>query len=142
MSVAGDRGAMPDTTEAKQGPRRLMLRVRLPGNLIKPEIVVAPANREKQRLSVPRARAREPRKTYHWDACTMTTSAERMRRFRQRRRNGDVLVSLRINADGIADLIALGWLKAGASERETREALVRMMETAFAARMRSAPTNR
>jgi hypothetical protein len=37
-------------------------------------------------------------------------AATRTRRWRQRKRDGAVLIGLRISAEGIADLARLGWL--------------------------------
>ena len=39
-----------------------------------------------------------------------TTSAERMRRLRERRREGAVVVSVEIEPEAIAELQRLGWL--------------------------------
>jgi len=40
----------------------------------------------------------------------LSPGAERMRRLRQRRRNGDVIVTLQVGQDAAADLAASGWL--------------------------------
>jgi hypothetical protein len=46
------------------------------------------------------------------DARMITSGAERMRRSRQRRQRGGVIVSLEIGSDQISQLIALGWVTA------------------------------
>jgi hypothetical protein len=59
------------------------------------------------------------------------TALERVRRSRQLRRNGAVLVTVLLDAEGVADLVDLGWLQAGASPPQVRAALVEMMATAL-----------
>jgi hypothetical protein len=63
------------------------------------------------------------------------TALERLHRSRQRRRNGDVLVTVLLGADGVADLVELGWLQEGASAQQTRAALVKMMSAALEMRI-------
>ena len=46
------------------------------------------------------------------DARVITSGAERMRRSRERRRQGDVIVNLKIESNATAGLVALGWLAA------------------------------
>jgi hypothetical protein len=52
------------------------------------------------------------------DARIITPGAERMRRSRERHRQGDRVVSLEVDADVIADLVASGWLSDGPDRRD------------------------
>jgi hypothetical protein len=62
-----------------------------------------------------------------------TAGAERTRRWRQRGRNGFVVVSLEVATDAVNDLVRLGWLDA--TRRSSREAvtsaLIQLAKTAF-----------
>jgi hypothetical protein len=66
----------------------------------------------------------------------VTTSTERMPRVRQRRREGRILMRFILNADGVSDLVTLGWLQPGAPQSAVRNALIRMIGAAFDARVR------
>ena len=59
------------------------------------------------------------------------TTTERMQRYRQRRREGRLIVPLVVNAEGVEDLVGLGWLRPGAAPGEVRAAVVRLLKTAF-----------
>ncbi|WP_428489558.1 hypothetical protein [Rhodopila sp.] len=61
--------------------------------------------------------------------------AVRMRRFRQRRAEGAVVIRMVLDAGGVADLVDLGWLRPGASRKDVPRALAEMMDTAFNARV-------
>ncbi len=54
-----------------------------------------------------------------------SAAALRMRRSRERRRQGDVIVSLEVAPGAIADLVALGWLVV--SDRGDKDALTRAL---------------
>ena len=62
--------------------------------------------------------------------------ALRMRRFRQRRADGAVFIRLVLDAQGVADLVDLGWLRPGAPRKEVPHALIEMMGTAFEVHVR------
>jgi hypothetical protein len=68
----------------------------------------------------------------------MSTAAERMRLVRQRHAAGTVLVRLALSAEGVADLIALGWLKPDAPRKDVPAALVSLLDTAMEARVKPA----
>jgi hypothetical protein len=56
--------------------------------------------------------------------------AERMRRCRQRRRAGAAVLKIVVKPEGCADLVALGWLRPGASPVEVKVALLLLIEAA------------
>lgn len=56
------------------------------------------------------------------------TAAERMQQYRQRRREGRVIVPLVVNAEGVEDLVGLGWLRPSAAPGEVRAAVLRLLE--------------
>ena len=62
--------------------------------------------------------------------------AVRMRRFRQRRAEGAVVIRLVLDAGGVAELVDLGWLRPGASRKDVPAALVEMMGAAFEVHVR------
>ena len=64
------------------------------------------------------------------DARISTTGAARMRRSRERRRQGDRVVSLEVGSGVIADLVALGWLSgAGRGDEDAlNQALSKLVE--------------
>jgi hypothetical protein len=64
------------------------------------------------------------------------TSATRTRRYRQRRREGVVMVILRLNPAGVQGLVDLDWLGAGAPPREAQAALLQLIERPFDERVR------
>jgi hypothetical protein len=55
----------------------------------------------------------------------LSSAALRMRRSRDRRRQGDVIVSLDVGPKVTADLVALGWLRV--SDRCNKDALTRAL---------------
>jgi hypothetical protein len=59
------------------------------------------------------------------DARIIASGAERMRRSRQRRRKGDVMVSLELGSAAIEDLVSLDWLSA--DDRDHKESLSRAL---------------
>jgi hypothetical protein len=64
-----------------------------------------------------------------------TSSTERMRRVRQRRREGVVLVKILVPGEAVSDLTALGWLPAGAPAKSVPDALVSMLNHALDCRV-------
>jgi hypothetical protein len=59
------------------------------------------------------------------DDARITSGAERMQRSRERRRQGNVFVSLEVGPNAAADLIALGWL--AAPDRGNKTAIARAL---------------
>jgi hypothetical protein len=59
------------------------------------------------------------------DARVITSGAERKRRSRERRRQGNVFVSLEVGPNATADLIALGWL--AVPDRGNKTAIARAL---------------
>jgi hypothetical protein len=70
----------------------------------------------------------------------ITSGAERMRRSRERRRQGDRVVNLEVGSGAIADLVALGWLSvAGRGDEDAlNQALSKLVERAIELRITSA----
>ena len=63
-------------------------------------------------------------------------AAVRMRRTRERRRQGDVIVSLDVGPKVTADLVDLGWLRAPDCDKEAlSHALIDLIERAIRARV-------
>jgi hypothetical protein len=77
-------------------------------------------------------RAREGAETTA-DAPKPSPGAERVRRFRQRRRQGDISVGLELYQAGIDRLIELGWLRAidRANRKAVTEAFLKFTGRAF-----------
>jgi hypothetical protein len=70
------------------------------------------------------------------DARIITSGAERMRRSRERRRQGDVIVSLEVGPKVIADLFDLGWLPASDCDKEAlTRSLVDLIQRAIESRV-------
>lgn len=65
----------------------------------------------------------------------MSTSAERMRRCRERQRAGTVLVRILVPGDAVSDLSALGWLPPGSPAKAVPAALTAMLNMAFDVRV-------
>jgi hypothetical protein len=70
-------------------------------------------------------------------ASAPSAAAARMRRSRERRREGDVIVSLEVGPNEISNLVALGWLTASdpTDKHALSRALVDLIEQAMAMRV-------
>ena len=69
-------------------------------------------------------------------------AAVRMRRTRERRRQGDMVVSLTVGPSETADLVDLGWLRAPDCDKEAlSHALTELLERAIEVRVTPAPSS-
>jgi hypothetical protein len=72
----------------------------------------------------------------------ITSGAERMRRSRERRRQGSVIVNLEIEQGAIAHFVALGWLPAPDCDKDAlTHALIDLIERAIEVRVTPAPSS-
>jgi hypothetical protein len=61
-----------------------------------------------------------------------------VREWRQRKRDGTTCISFKVCRETADKLVALGWLRAGGTEDEVREALLDLLVYAIEARVRPA----
>jgi hypothetical protein len=59
------------------------------------------------------------------------SSADRMRRSRQRRQAGTVLVKLYVPKEVVETLVSQGWLRAAGTEDEVRQAVLNLLSSAI-----------
>ena len=72
----------------------------------------------------------------------LSSAALRMRRSRDRRRQGDVIVSLDVGPKVTADLVDLGWLTASDCDKGAlTHALIDLIERAIEVRVTPAPSS-